>query len=409
MSSRLIAVLLIAAAAVGAGYYWLRSSAHPPPAQASVALPPPEVNVLTAQAEVVPLTTVYAGRVAGFRDVEIRAQVGGFLLKREFVEGAPVKQGQVLFQIDPKPYQAALDRANAQVAQAQAALRQTADTLRRNEELLRRQVASDKQRDDALAARDQAQASVQLAQAEADTAKLNLGYTTIRSPVSGNTRLVSPPEGTLVQAQQTLLTTVTVLDPAYVNFSFTDAEFQAFQTLNARLAKPITSNDVSVELRFGDGTVYPRAGRLDVSASLVSEETGTIRARAIFANPDGRLLPGQFVRVAVKGVALPGAIAIPKQAVSQGPQGPFVYVVDDGGNAVPQPVKLANDLGERWVVEDGLKPGDRVIVDGIMRVRPGNPVKAVALDAPRQAAAGPAAERAADRGTAKAPSATDAR
>jgi membrane fusion protein (multidrug efflux system) len=375
-------VLKRAAAAVvvcvllGAGLlYWQRGER--PSAAASPGLagpPPPQVGVLAIKAKVIPLTFTYAGRVAGFRDVEIRAQVSGALLKREFSEGATVKQGDVLFRIDSRPYEVALDRAKAQLAQAEATLRQTTENWKRVDELVKRQVSTEKQHDDARAALDQAKATVQLMQAEVRNAEINLGHTTIISPVTGVTRLVSPPEGSLVLAQQTILTTITQLDPAYVNFSFTDVEYQAARELNQQLPTPIARESLTVELQHGNGAPFPGKGKIDASASRVDAQTGTIQARAIFANQDGALIPGQFVRIVIKGVALPNAIVIPRQAVSQGPQGPFVYAVGTDGKAQVKPVRLGREVDASWIVDEGLKDGDTVIVDGIMRVRPGAPV-----------------------------------
>ena len=258
---------------------------------AAPAQPPPEVGVIEARAAEVPVPVEYPGRVEGFRDVEVRARVGGLLLRREFEEGATVKAGDVLFRIDPAPYQVALDRAEAQLAQVQATLRQAEQDYARIGELARRQVAARQQLDQALAQRDQARASVQLAEAEVASARLNLGYTTVTAPLGGVTALQSPPMGTLVQTQQTLLTTITQLDPAYVSFSFTDAEGQAFRELNERRAVPILPEDLTVELHYGNGTAYPSPGRIDTAAQRVDLQTGTIEARAIFPNPQGAISP----------------------------------------------------------------------------------------------------------------------
>jgi membrane fusion protein (multidrug efflux system) len=362
----------------------LPRSAPPPAAPAQ---PPPEVGVVEVRPAEVDYPVEYAGRVAGYRSVEIRPQVGGILLKREFEEGAKVARGQVLFRIDPAPYQAALDRAEAQLNQAQAALRQAEENFRRIEELERRQVATERQSDEALAQRDQARASVQLAEAELRVARLNLGYTTVNAPSAGVTALESPPEGTLVQAQQSLLTTVTQLDPAYVNFSFTEGEGQAFRELNQRRATPISERDLTVELHYGAGTIYPQPGRIDISAQRIDPQTGTIEARAIFPNPEGILLPGQFVRVVVRGVTLPDAIVIPHRAVSQGPQGPSVFVVGENGTAQSRPIRLGPEVGQGWVIRDGLRGGEKVVVDGVIRVRPGAPVRTVPAAAAGQEAA----------------------
>jgi membrane fusion protein (multidrug efflux system) len=271
----------------------------------------------------------------------------------------------------------ALSRAEAQLQQAQATLRQSEDNFARVQELSRRGVATEKQREDALASRDQARASVQAAEAEIATAKLNLGYTDVRAPVAGLTSLQTPSIGTLIQAQQTLLTTITPQDPAYVTFSFTDEEGQAFRDLNERRAKPITEKDLSIELQFSTGRLYPHRGRIDTSAPRVDPQTGTIQARAVFPNPDGLLLPGQFVRLRIHGITLLGAILVRKEAVSQGPQGPFVYVVGANDVAEVRPVRLGQEIGLDWVISDGLKAGDQVIVDGVIRVRPGAPVRPV--------------------------------
>ena len=261
----LFAVLLCAALAAG-GYYYLHGRPDPQgswtaaiiqrggaaaPAQppGPPAPPPPEVGVVEVRPAEVPVPVEYAGRVAGFRNVEVRAQVGGLLLSREFAEGARVKAGQVLFRIDPATYRVALERSEAELNQAQAALRQAEDNFRRADELARRQVAAARQRDDALAQHDQARASVQLAEAAVAGARLNLGYTTITAPVDGVTALEAPQVGTLVQPQQTLLTTSIPLDPAYATFSFTDEEGRAFRALNQRRAVPIREEDLTVELR----------------------------------------------------------------------------------------------------------------------------------------------------------------
>jgi membrane fusion protein (multidrug efflux system) len=369
----LAAVLLCAL--LGAGFlYWPRGEQPSAAAVAQKAPPAPQVGVLAVKAQPLPLAFTYAGRVAGFRDVEIRAQVTGTLLKREFSEGARVNQGDVLFRIDPKPYEVALDRARAQLAQAEATLRQATENWKRADELTKRQVVSEKQHDEALTALDQAKAAVQLGQAEVRNAELNLGYTTIVSPVTGITRLLSPPEGSLVLAQQTALTTVTQLDPAYVNFSFTDSEYQAARELKKQLPEPIARENLTVELQYGNGAPFPGKGKIDASANRVDAQTGTIQARAIFANQDSALLPGQFVRIVIRGVTLPSAVVIPRQAVSQGPEGPFAYVVGPDSKAQARPLKLGREVDEGWIVEAGLKDGDTLIVEGVMRVRPGAPV-----------------------------------
>ncbi len=363
-----------------------RDSSRP---QVPLAAEPVQVGVIEIRSAEVPFPTVYGGRIASFRDVEVRPLVGGLLLKREFEEGATVKQGQVLFQIDPATYKVALSRAEAQLLQAQARLREADDNFARIDELFSRKVSTEKQRDEAQSARDQARASVKLAEAEIESARINLGYTVVNAPLGGVTALQSPPVGSLIQAQQTLLTIITPLDPAYVNFSFTDEEGRAFRVRNEQRAKPITDKDITIDLQFGNGDLYPHQGRIDTAAQRVDLQTGTIQARAIFPNPDGILLPGQFVRVRIRGVTLPNAILIPKQALGQGPQGPFVYVVGANGTAEVRQIELGPELPAGWVVEKGLKNGEQIVADGIIRVRPGVRIKAVPAEG--QSSATPAA------------------
>lgn len=256
-----IALAGVAAPALGA-FLLAGWPGAPKPPRAAVTPPPPEVGVIVTQAAETPLPFEYAGRVVGFRNVEVRPRVGGLLLTREYVEGAKVKEGDVLFRIDPATYEVALSRAEAQRQQAQATLRQAEENFKRIEQLSSKAIATERQLDDAVAQRDQARASVHLAEAEIRNARLNLDYTTVVAPASGVTALQSPPVGTLIQAQQTLLTTITRLDPAYVMFSFTDTEAQDFRELNQRRAKPIVAEDLTVELHYSNGAIYPDTGKI---------------------------------------------------------------------------------------------------------------------------------------------------
>ena len=312
----------------------------------------------------------------------------GLLLKREFDEGATVEVGQVLFRIDPRTYEAALARATAQAAQAKAALVQAEENYRRQEGLAAQKVATQKSLEDAIAARDQARAAVQSTQADVDVARLNLEFTVIKAPVKGPTSLVPPPVGTLVQAQQTVLTTITQIDPAYVNFTFTDSELRSLQEIGKTNEQLFDPEHIKVELQFGDGAIYPQLGTVDTHSRTVDPRTGTILTRAVFANHDGELLPGQFVRVKMTGIVLPHAIVVPKAAISQGPLGAFVYLVEPDNVARVRQVRLFRELDDGWVVRKGLKPGDRIVVDGVIRVRPGQPVRPVPIVDRRQGSAG---------------------
>ncbi len=373
---RIVAVCVIAALLGAGAYWWTRPASQP---AAAAAPPPPEVGIVTLTAADVPLPLQFAGRVAGFRVVEIRSQVSGILLKREFSEGAIVNLGDVLFRIDPRSYEASLARAQAQAAQARATLTQTEENYKRVEGLVAQKVSAQKSLEDAIAARDQARATIQSTQADVDTAKLNLEYTVIKAPVTGPTSIVSPPEGTLVQAQQTLLTTITQLDPAYVNFTFTDNELRALQEINKSRDTLFNADDVKVELQFGDGTVYPQLGIVDTRSRTIDPKTGTILIRAVFPNHEGGLLPGQFVRVNMTGITMPDAIVVPKAAISQGPLGAFVYLVEADNVARARQVRLARELDDGWIVRKGLQSGDRIVVDGVIRVRPGNVVRPVPI------------------------------
>jgi len=363
------------------GGYWYVASAKKPVAEQRTP-PPTEIGAITLSSADVPLPLQYAGRVAGFRVVEIRAQVGGILLEREFTDGDRVKEGDVLFRIDPRGYEATVSRAEAQVAQAQATVIQAEDNFLRVQGLVAKQVSAQKSLEDATAARDQSHAALQAAQADLRTAKLNLEYTIVKAPVSGPTSLVSPPKGTLVQAQQTLLTTITQIDPAYVLFATTDTELRSLQEINKARTTPLKPEDVAVQLRFGDGTIFPVLGKVDTRSRTVESRTGTILIRAVFPNEAGGILPGQFVRVNILGLSMPKALLIPKAAISQGPRGPYVYIVDDKDTAQVRLVQLEREVPTGWIIRSGLAAGDRIVVDGVMRVRPGAKVKPVAAAPP---------------------------
>ena len=379
-TGRIVAIAVVVAIVGAAVFWWNR----PKPAPAATAPPTPQVGVVEVKAADVALPLDFSGRVAGFRVVEIRAQVSGVLLKREYQEGAVVDVGQVLFRIDPRTYEAALARANAQAAQARATLIQAEENFKRQEGLAAQRVATQKAYEDAVAVRDQARAAVLSTEADVLTAKLNIEFTTIKAPAKGPTSLVSPAEGTLIQAQQTLLTTITQLDPAYVNFTFTDSELRQLQEIDKSPEELFDSKNVKVELQFGDGAVYPQTGTVDTRSRTVDPRTGTILTRAIFPNRDGALLPGQFVRVKMTGIVMPNAIVIPKIAISQGPLGPFVYVIEKDNVARARPVRIYRELPDGYIVRKGLAAGDRIVVDGVIRVRPGNVVNPVPFTAARR-------------------------
>ena len=348
-------------------------------------MPPSEVNVATVQPQTLPVTLEYTGQTAGSREVEVRARVTGILLTRNFREGSPVKKGQSLFTIDPAPFEAAAARAEADVAAAEARVEQARRNAARLKPLYAEKAVSQKEYDDAVSGELIGAADVKAARARLTEARLNLAYTKVEAPVSGITTRALPSEGTLVSGPNVLLTSVVQVDPIWVNFGIPDTE-------QARLQKDADAGSLSlpknfeVELRLADGSTYPRKGKLSFADVRVSPATGTREARAELPNPDGVLRPGQFVRVILHGAARPKAVAVPQRAVLDGPQGKFVYIVDEKGTAQPRPVEAGPWSGERWIITSGLAGGERVITDGVMKIGPGAPVKVAEKPAEKQIA-----------------------
>lgn len=375
-------VCMLAASLAGAPHLQALAQSAP-----GAAPPPPAVTVVELRADEVPLAFEYAARVVASREVEVRAQVGGILLKRDFVEGAEVQQGDVLFEIDPAPYEAELARAEARLQQAEAQQAQAARDYNRAEELFARGSGTEKARDDALSALELAKAEVAAAAAEVKVAELNLGYTKVNAPISGVTSLEQVPEGSLIgtTGDASLLTRISQLDPVHVIFSVSESEFAEARALLESTGMWETASEVlTVQVVFGDGRVYDHVGRIDFAANQLDLETGTLLVRAVVPNPERRLLPGQFVRAIVRGMSQPDSIVVPHEAVMQGPQGQFVYTVDQDGNAEIRPVQLGREVESGWIVTSGLRTGDRLITEGIIKVRPGAPVTAqapVAADA----------------------------
>src|SRR5512145_2474367 len=337
-------------------------------------MPPAEVTVTTTAKEALPVSWEYTGQTQGSREVEVRARVMGILVSRNFKEGERVKKGQSLFTIDPAPFRAAAARAQADVVAAQARYEQAKRNAARLKPLYAEKAVSQKEHDDAVSAEEISAADVNAAQARLTEAKLNLEYTRVEAPISGITTRAIPSEGTLVSGPNVLLTSVVQTDPIWVNFGMADNE-QARIQKEAQAGTLKLPRSFEVELRLADGGVYKHKGKLDFADVRVSTQTGTREARAEVPNPDGALRPGQFVRVVLRGAVIPNAVTVPQRAVMEGPQGKFVYVVDEKSTAEPRPVEAGQWAGERWVISSGLKGGERVIVDGVMKIGPGAPVK----------------------------------
>ena len=339
-------------------------------------MPAPEVTVMNIAPAPLPVTFEYVGQTLGSREVEVRARVTGILLKRNFTEGGPVKQGQSLYSIDAAPFEAVVAKAEADVAAAEARLDQAARNAARMKPLYAERAVSQKEFDDAVSTEAIGVADVKGARARLAEAKLNLGYTKVEAPVSGFASRSNRSEGTLVSGPEVLLTTVVQIDPIWVQFGIPDNEQARLrkEVGAGRLTLPANGN-FEVTVQLADGTVYSRTGRLNFYDVRITPNTGTQDARAEVPNPEGALRPGQFVRVLLKGATRPNAVKVPQRAVLEGPQGKFVYVVNDKSQAEARPIEAGEWAGDAWVITSGLKAGDRVILDGVMKLGPGAPVK----------------------------------
>lgn len=338
-------------------------------------MPPPEVNAVTVQARDIPIQLEYVGQTEGMRDAEVRPRVSGILERWNYTEGSTVRAGQSLFTIDPAPFQVAVQRADADLATANARLTQAQRDIERLKPLLDQGMVSKKAFDDAIAAQDVGGAQVKGAQAALAEAKLNLAYTRVEAPIAGVASRALVSEGSLVEAQRTLLTMVSQIDPIRIIFSMAEAERLqlASEAAAGRLRMP-KDNRFVVTARLPDGSISDKPGMVEFSDVRVNPQTGTTELRAVLPNPGQRLRPGQFVRVRLQGAQYVNALAVPQRAVLEGPQGKMLFIVDEQGLAQPRPVQVGNWTGEDWVIASGLKPGDRVIVDGVMKIRPGAPV-----------------------------------
>lgn len=348
-------------------------SAPPPP-------PPPEVAALTVKTQEVLLTTELPGRTAAYRIAEIRPQVNGLIQKRFFSEGSDVKAGQLLYQIDPAPFQAALDNALAALARAEANLPALRSRAERFRSLLAQRAVSQQDYDDSLAALKQAEADAQYWKATVQSARINLGYTKVTAPISGRIGKSNVTEGAIVTAYQpTPLATIQQLDPIYVDVAQSTAELLRLKRrLEEGGIRRHGKDQNKASLLLEDGTLYPEEGFFQFRDVTVEPTTGSVTIRMVFPNPGHTLLPGMFVRAVVREGIQEQAILIPQQAVFRDPKGnPVAYTVDSEGKVAQSTLTLDRAMGDQWLVSSGLRPGDRVIVEGIQKIRPGSPVKAV--------------------------------
>jgi membrane fusion protein (multidrug efflux system) len=351
--------------------------------------PPPEVAVQTVDSSAVPLDLPYTARTVGSREVEVRARVGGILLKRRYEEGSRVREGQTLFQIDPEPIRARVSSARAEVSVARARL----DEARRQKDrvlpLFDKNAVSQSRRDEAVSAFEVAQANLTAAEAALKTAELDLEYSDVRAPISGLTSREVLSEGSLVSTDQnsSLLTRIVQIDPLYVEFSVPEAEAVLLRNALAPANKQPTP---VVKLLLDDGSEYPDAAKLTFVDNAVDVQTGTVRVRAVLGNKAAQLIPGQFVRARVEGVTLANVVSIPRKAVMSNAQGNFVWLVGAEDKVEMRPVQVGRGMRNDVVITSGLAAGDRYVVDGVLKVQPGIQVSAVSVDAATRQAEGEA-------------------
>jgi len=352
------------------------------------AMPPPEVGVVTVQRSSVPIVNELPGRLEGVRTAEVRARVEGIVLSRNYTEGGEVKAGQVLFRIDPAPYQAALASAKAAQQRAEAnavAARQKAE---RYKPLLAVNAVSKQEYDEAVAAAGQAEADIASAKAAVTTAQINLGYTTVTAPIGGRVGRALVTEGALVgKGEATKLATIEQVDPIWVTFTQPATEVSRLRRAIESGAIKGADGGARVHLLSEDGRDYGQTGRLLFSDMTVDPTTGAITLRAVFPNPKRELLSGTFVRVKIEQGVDENALTVPQRALIRGAQGASVMVVGKDGNVAVVPVKAPQAIGTDWLVTEGLKGGEQVIVEGLQKVKPGAPAKAVPFQAQGGAAA----------------------
>lgn len=346
---------------------------------ATLARQAPDVTVMTVTTRDTPVTFEFVAQTQSSREVEIRARVAGFLEKRLYTEGDLVKSGQTLFQMDRKPFEASLLSAQGQLAQQQARWEVAKATLARVRPLAAQNAVSKMDLDNAVGDERQTRAAVLAAEGTVRTEQLNLSYTTIASPLTGLSSFAKKQEGSYVTPGESgLLTTVSQMDPIYVNFSLSENETLKFrdEIANGHLLFPLRS-DFIVEVVLADGSVVPDRGRLNFAAPSYSQDTGTFLVRAVVANPNGQLRPGQFVRARAIGASRPNAIVVPQKAVLEGAKSHFVWVINAEGKPEQRVVEVGDWHGDDWFITQGLQAGERIVVDGAIRVTPGGPLNII--------------------------------
>lgn len=366
------------------------SGAQPPPAP-----PPPQVVVLAVAPRAVDVTTDYVAQTEALNEVEIRPRVGGLLETQAVAEGSKVKKGELLFVIDSQPYAAAMSQAKAALALAQAALDQADRDLARVRPLSTIDAVSQQELDAAIARHDSARAQVEAAQAALKTAELNLGYTRVTSPIDGVIGRAQLKVGGLVTAYSTLLSTVYSTDPMYVNFAISEARVLEVQRELGRALNQTAKSERSFQVLLVDNSVYPYPGKMNFIDAAVDNTTGTLKVRLELPNPDQLLRANQFARVRVTTQHLKDALVVPQRAVQEFQGKNFLWVIDAEMKASQRDVVLGPRVDQDWIIHEGLKPGDQVVVDGMQKMKPGATV-AIRAPAPAAPAAAPTAKPAAE-------------
>jgi membrane fusion protein, multidrug efflux system len=347
-------------------------------------MPPPTVGVVEAQPQNVPLHKDLVGRLSAYRSGDVRARVSGLLVKRVYTEGTDVKQGQLMFQIDPAPYKAALAAAQAALASAQATAVNAHIIANRDRQLVPKGYISQAQLDTDEATERSSQAAVKQAEANVQTAQVNLNYTNVTSPIAGRAGEQQVTEGAIVGAStadtgasSTLLTTVDQLDQMYVNFTLSAADLDTLQGAQHAGNLSLSNQDnTTVQITLPSGSKYDQLGKLDYSSVIVNPTTGAINMRALVPNPQQRLLPGMYITLTVNMGELNKVFLIPQAAIQRDPAGAYALVVGNDGKVVQKRVSADNMHGNDWIVTSGLATGDQVIVSGVQAVKPGAPAKA---------------------------------
>ncbi|MGQ7271363.1 efflux RND transporter periplasmic adaptor subunit [Marinobacter nauticus] len=347
-------------------------------------MPPAAVVVQQATLADVTVRQDYAGRARGAREVEVRARISGILEQRLYEEGQMVREGDALFRIDRKPAAAALQRARAQRQVAEADVQQAEREWKRISSLFERNAVSERERDSAQSALELARANLAVANAGVAQAELDLGYTDVTAPISGVTSLEDFPEGSLIDTG-TLLTTIVQLDPVHVRFALPENDANIRRAAREGMVRADQEQNVSARLVLADGSEYDLDGRIDFTASTLDPRTGTVSARVVFPNPEQVIVPGQFVRVRVELQSFDDVITVPERAVTQGQNGPVVYVVDDDSKARIREVELGPVSDGRQILLSGLDAGDRYIVSGLVNLRDGAAVNVTNPDSPEEA------------------------